>query len=280
MRRAWPRGAKRIWAVRPKASCSGRPPDPRDRHTAGRRARGRGGVRPAGRGSPRAPRYSAGCSIPDIPVRSRWPARHRSVTTRPPPRLTSRAGPLPGLRPHRSALRGSARATGAPGSPARTSALAGARAVVGSLEPRPGRAVALARGPGRGPEPGGGPGWLDAAAQAARQMLQDDQDQPVIGHCDWITDNLRWNGVRLLVAYDWDSLIADSEAIIAGLAAAIYLYPALPTRPRPASSSTPTPPPADGPSAPASYSAAGPQASGRGPSTPNSSTPPDSRSPD
>jgi hypothetical protein len=33
----------------------------------------------------------------------------------------------------------------------------------------------------------------------------------------------------LLVAYDWDSLIADSEAVIAGLAAAIYLYPALAT---------------------------------------------------
>ena len=74
-----------------------------------------------------------------------------------------------------------------------------------------------------------GPGWLDEAAQAARRILQANQDQPVIGHCDWMTDNLRWNGSRLLVAYDWDSLIADSEAVIAGLAAAIYLYPALPT---------------------------------------------------
>ena len=49
------------------------------------------------------------------------------------------------------------------------------------------------------------------------------------GHGDWVTDNLRWHGNRLLVAYDWDSLIADSEAVIAGLAAAIYLYPALVT---------------------------------------------------
>ena len=71
-----------------------------------------------------------------------------------------------------------------------------------------------------------GPGWIDAAGQAARQKLQEDQGQAVIGHGDWITDNLRWHGNRLLVAYDWDSLIADSEAIIAGLAAAIYLYPA------------------------------------------------------
>ena len=75
-----------------------------------------------------------------------------------------------------------------------------------------------------------GPDWIDAAGRAARQrLLRDDQDQAVIGHCDWMTDNLRWHGDRLLVAYDWDSLIADSEAVIAGLAAAIYLYPALAT---------------------------------------------------
>ena len=71
--------------------------------------------------------------------------------------------------------------------------------------------------------------WIDAAGQAARQKLQEERDQAVIGHSDWITDNLRWDGNRLLVAYDWDSLIADSEAVIAGLAAAIYLYPALAT---------------------------------------------------
>jgi hypothetical protein len=72
-------------------------------------------------------------------------------------------------------------------------------------------------------------GWIDAAGQAARQRLQEGQDQTVIGHGDWITDNLRWDRNRLLVAYDWDSLIVDSEAVIAGLAAAIYLYPALVT---------------------------------------------------
>jgi hypothetical protein len=71
-----------------------------------------------------------------------------------------------------------------------------------------------------------GPGWIEAAGQDARQKLQEGQDQAVIGHGDWITDNLRWHGNRLLVAYDWDSLVADSEAVIAGLAAAIYLHPA------------------------------------------------------
>jgi aminoglycoside phosphotransferase (APT) family kinase protein len=74
-----------------------------------------------------------------------------------------------------------------------------------------------------------GPAWLDAAARAARHKLREGADEEVIGHGDWITDNLRWDGSRLLVAYDWDSLIADSEAVIAGLAAAIYLYPELAT---------------------------------------------------
>jgi hypothetical protein len=74
-----------------------------------------------------------------------------------------------------------------------------------------------------------GSGWIDAAGQAAQHKLQEGHDQDVIGHGDWWTENLRWHGNRLLVAYDWDSLIADSEAVIAGLAAAIYLYPALAT---------------------------------------------------
>jgi hypothetical protein len=92
----------------------------------------------------------------------------------------------------------------------------------GGLWPRPEDLdVDLNQSPGRG--------WIDAAGQAARQKLQEGHDQAVIGHCDWMTDNLRWHGNRLLVAYDWDSLIADSEAVIAGLAAAIYLYPALAT---------------------------------------------------
>lgn len=74
-----------------------------------------------------------------------------------------------------------------------------------------------------------GSDWIDAAGRAARRKLREGQEQAVIGHADWITDNLPWEGSRLLVAYDWDSLITDSEAVLAGLAAAIYLYPALAT---------------------------------------------------
>ena len=68
----------------------------------------------------------------------------------------------------------------------------------------------------------GGPDWIDAAARDARRRLQEGHGELVIGHSDWWMENLRWHGNRLLVVYDWDSVIADSEAVIAGLAAAIY----------------------------------------------------------
>jgi hypothetical protein len=70
-----------------------------------------------------------------------------------------------------------------------------------------------------------GPGWIDEVGRTALQRLREGHDQSVIGHGDWMTDNLRWNGNQLLVVYDWDSLIVDSESVIAGLAAAIYLMP-------------------------------------------------------
>jgi hypothetical protein len=46
--------------------------------------------------------------------------------------------------------------------------------------------------------------------------------ETVIGHCDWIAGNLRWSGGSLLVVHDWDSVTADSEAVLAGYAAALY----------------------------------------------------------
>lgn len=44
----------------------------------------------------------------------------------------------------------------------------------------------------------------------------------MIGHCDWLTGNLRWNGDTLRVVHDWDSVIAESEAVLVGFAAALY----------------------------------------------------------
>ena len=39
---------------------------------------------------------------------------------------------------------------------------------------------------------------------------------------DWLAANLRWNGDKLLVVHDWDSVTADSESVLAGFAAALY----------------------------------------------------------
>ena len=44
----------------------------------------------------------------------------------------------------------------------------------------------------------------------------------VIGHCDWLADNVRWKGDELLVVHDWDSAVAESEAVLVGFAAALY----------------------------------------------------------
>lgn len=67
-----------------------------------------------------------------------------------------------------------------------------------------------------------GPTWIDDAAAAARRRLQSKQGPTIIGHGDWKALNLSWVGDSLRAAYDWDSLIADSEAAIVGFSAAIY----------------------------------------------------------
>ena len=156
-------------------------------------------------------------------------------------------------------------------------ALAGARAAAGRMEPQPGRVVALARGPGRGPETRTmGRTGIDAAGQAARQKLQEDQDQAVIGHGDWdngqpaVGRQPAAGGLRLGQP-DRPQRSCHRRAGCGHLPLPGAAHRDLRT---PASSSTPTPPPADGPSVPASYSAAGPQASGRRRMTPSRSTPP------
>lgn len=128
-----------------------------------------------------------------------------------------------------------------PGSGRAAQPFAAALAQLVDLAPRPEEVSSLAPGPpwtawnhdqgGLWPWPDdqdvdlnqvGGPDWIDAAGRDARRRLEEGHDEPVIGHGDWWMENLRWHGSRLLVVYDWDSVIADSEAVIAGLAAAIY----------------------------------------------------------
>ena len=67
-----------------------------------------------------------------------------------------------------------------------------------------------------------GPEWIDDAGRRAGDRLRAGEPEAVIGHCDWLAGNLRWNGDELLVVHDWDSTIADSEAVLVGFAAALY----------------------------------------------------------
>ena len=67
-----------------------------------------------------------------------------------------------------------------------------------------------------------GPEWIDDAGRRARDRLRAGGAEAVIGHCDWLAGNLRWSGDRLLVVHDWDSMAADSEAVLVGFAAALY----------------------------------------------------------
>ena len=67
-----------------------------------------------------------------------------------------------------------------------------------------------------------GPAWIDDTGRRARDRLRAGASEAVIGHCDWLAANLRWNADKLLVVHDWDSVTADSEAVLAGFAGALY----------------------------------------------------------
>jgi hypothetical protein len=67
-----------------------------------------------------------------------------------------------------------------------------------------------------------GPAWIDDTGRRARDRLRTGAAETVIGHCDWLAANLRWNGDKPLVVHDWDSITADSEAVLTGFAAALY----------------------------------------------------------
>jgi hypothetical protein len=69
----------------------------------------------------------------------------------------------------------------------------------------------------------GGHTWIDDAGRRARdRLLRSGASEAVIGHCDWLAGNVRWSGETLLVVHDWDSVVADSEAVLVGCAAALY----------------------------------------------------------
>jgi aminoglycoside phosphotransferase (APT) family kinase protein len=43
-----------------------------------------------------------------------------------------------------------------------------------------------------------------------------------VGHGDWKSQNIRWSDGRPLAVHDWDSVIAQPETAIVGLAAAVW----------------------------------------------------------
>lgn len=66
------------------------------------------------------------------------------------------------------------------------------------------------------------PAWIEHAARLARSIIRESKLPTVIGHGDWWTDNIRWDGGRLLSVDDWDSIVCLSEPAIAGVAAALF----------------------------------------------------------
>jgi hypothetical protein len=67
-----------------------------------------------------------------------------------------------------------------------------------------------------------GPPWVDAAARRVRQRLTAGHRPVRIGHGDWAAQNIRWTGADPLVVHDWDSVIAQPEPAVVGLAAAMW----------------------------------------------------------
>ena len=66
------------------------------------------------------------------------------------------------------------------------------------------------------------PEWVDDAARRVRERLTSAPGRVCIGHGDWETQNIRWTGRDPLVVHDWDSVIAQPEPAIVGLAAAMW----------------------------------------------------------
>jgi Phosphotransferase enzyme family len=67
-----------------------------------------------------------------------------------------------------------------------------------------------------------GPAWVDDAAGQVRRKMACYTAPLRIGHGDWEAQNIRWAGGQVLAVDDWDSVIAQPEPAIAGLAAAVW----------------------------------------------------------
>lgn len=66
------------------------------------------------------------------------------------------------------------------------------------------------------------PQWLDEMAVRVQSRLGRYQAKSVVGHADWWSQNLRWEGRQLLCVDDWDSVTALPEAFLVGFAAYMF----------------------------------------------------------
>jgi len=68
-----------------------------------------------------------------------------------------------------------------------------------------------------------GPAWIEDTGARVRWRLLGAGSLPrVVGHADWESQNLRWLDRRLHVVHDWDSVVGQAEATIAGAASAVF----------------------------------------------------------
>lgn len=66
------------------------------------------------------------------------------------------------------------------------------------------------------------PTWIDEAARRVRGRLTSGSAPVRIGHGDWESQNIAWASETPLAVHDWDSVIAQPETSIVGLAAAVW----------------------------------------------------------
>jgi hypothetical protein len=64
--------------------------------------------------------------------------------------------------------------------------------------------------------------WLDLLADAAASRLLPRRRPDCIGHSDWVGQNLRFTEGEVSAAYDWDSLIGETEPVLVGIIAGSF----------------------------------------------------------
>lgn len=64
--------------------------------------------------------------------------------------------------------------------------------------------------------------WLDETADAAAAVLRSTDQSRVIGHSDWVWQNVCVVDGAFVAGYDWDSLVYAPEPVVVGLSAGAF----------------------------------------------------------